>query len=454
MKHLTIKARIMLLCMLLAALVAAMALGAVLLNEQRMMEAYFRDSLSSTARLARDDIRSEGGKLEIDRNLDELPNVRVAIYNLDGDLIYGRQRFSLEFTDGEFRRAEGTGGNQWVLLDTRLNFDAAEGVWLRCYMSADAMASMRGFQKEVLLAIFPGLILLAALGGWLIAKRAFRPISRIIRTAEGIVDGADLKKRIRMSGGARDEIYQTAAVFDGMMERLEDAFERERQFTSDVSHELRTPVAAIMLQSEVALSENADTQVRQDALEEILRKSRGLSALIQRLLNLARLDAKQTLPEVERVDLCLLAEIAAQSLEERAKERGIHICVEADANAWVSGDDTMLTQALLNLAENGISYGKQGGHLWIRVKKAEDEIRLSVEDDGCGISPEHQKRIFDRFYQADASRSNRGFGLGLPLVKRIVQLHAGRMELHSEEGKGSCFEMILPAIPDEEDANA
>lgn len=449
MKQLTIKARITILCTLLAAAIAMLALGVSYLNEQRMADAYFRDTLASTAQLARDDIRMEDGALEIDRNLDELPNVRVAIYNRDGDLIYGRQRFPLEFEAGSIRDAYGRDGTHWIVQDTLLELDGGESLWLRCFMSADAVESMRGVQTDILLVLMPVLILLAALGGWHIARNSVRPLSQITETAEGIAEGADLKKRIALTG-ARDEIYRTARVFDDMLERLDGAFERERRFTSDAAHELRTPVAGILAQSEAALAPEADENDRVEALKEIRGRSRHMSLLIQRLLGLARLDARRALEGAEPVDIAMLAALAAESMEERAQARDMRVSVDVPAEALVWGDQTMLTQAALNLTENAINHGREGGFVKLGVEKRDGSWRLSVTDDGPGIPPEHQERIFERFYQADASRSNRGFGLGLPLVRRIVQLHGGSLQLDSAPGRGSCFALILPEYRQEE----
>ena len=445
MKHLTIKARVMLLCTLLAAVIAALALTAVLYNEQRVMDGYFRDSLAATAQLARNEIRGGEKGLEIDRNLDDLPNVRVAVYTPDGDLIYGQHRFELPFEAETVREIGGTGGVKWMVQDTRIQPEGASAVWLRCYMSADAMENVRGVRREVLMIVVPVLILLAELGGWLIARRAFHPVRRIIRTVEGIVDGDDLKKRIALDG-ARDEIYQTAHVFDAMLDRLDAAFERERRFTSDASHELRTPVAAILAQSEFALSENADAGDMREALAEIHRQGGHMSALLQSLLNLSRLDQRRSLPDREEIDLGMLAEITAESLQMQAAQREISLSVMSAGSAVVQGDQTMLMQAVYNLAENAVKYGRIGGCVRIEVCGEDGLCRLRVRDDGPGIAPEHLDRIFDRFYQVDASRSDRGFGLGLSLVKRIAQLHGGRVEVRSIPGEGSCFELIFEEV--------
>ncbi len=445
MKHLTIKARITLLCTLLTAAVAALALGVMIHNEQRVTYGYFRDTLASTAQLAQDEVRCENGRLEIDRNLDDLPNVRISLYNLDGDLLYGQRRVDAAFQPGEVRELRGEDGVRWMTQDSLMQVDGYGKIYLRCSMSGDALLSVRGIRRELMLVLLPALILLAGLGGWLIARRAFAPLARINRTAEGIADGSDLKKRIALRG-ARDEIYRTAEVFDDMLDRLDAAFDRERRFTSDASHELRTPVAAIMAQSEFALSEAANEADRQAALREIQRRSSHMAALIQRLLALSRLDARQGLEQREMVDLSLLAEITAEALAESAAQKQMSITAEVCGDALVLGDETMLTQAVLNLAENAVRYGKAGGGVLIEVAKAGGECLLRVMDDGPGIAPEHQKRIFDRFYQASPDRSDRGFGLGLSLVKRIVELHGGRLDLQSTPGQGSCFEIALKAV--------
>lgn len=445
LRHLTIKARITLLCTLLAAAVAALALAVVLYNEQRVTDGYFRDTLASTAQLAQDEVECKNGRLEIDRNLDDLPNVRVSLYNLDGDLLYGQRRVDAAFVLGEVRELRGTDGVQWMTQDSLMQVDGYGEIYLRCCMSGDALLSVQGIRRELLMVLFPVLILLAGLGGWLIARRAFAPLVRINRTAEGIADGSDLKKRIALQG-ARDEIYRTAEVFDDMLDRLDAAFERERRFTSDASHELRTPVAAIMAQSEFALSDAADEADRQEALREIQRRSSHMTALIQRLLALSRLDARQGLETNERIDMSLLAEVAAEALAESAARKQMTITAEVCCHAEVLGDETMLTQAVLNLAENAVRYGNFGGRVCIEVKRAGEECLLRVIDNGPGIAPEHQRKIFDRFYQASPDRSDRGFGLGLSLVKRIVELHGGRLSLESAPGQGSCFEIAIKMI--------
>ena len=350
MKRLSIKARVTFWYTLLVALIALLAAGALFWSAQRMMDNYYEEALVGTTQLALNDVRMEDGQLEIDRNLDDLPSVRVSLYTQAGDLIYGKWRFDLPFEENAIRPATERSGERWYVLDTRMSFPDAEDIWLRCYISADAAANLSDMSATLLMALLPALVVVAGVGGYFIARRAFRPVTRIARTAESIIDGKDLQKRIGLQG-ARDELYRLSKVFDDMLDRLEHSFERERRFTSDASHELRTPVAAILAQADFALSDIANEEDRAEALRDIRLRAGQMSTLIGRLLALTRMDAGQTRMELDRVDLADIAEVVAMQVEEGAAARGMTVECALDGPVWAMCDQTMLTQALLNLAE-------------------------------------------------------------------------------------------------------
>lgn len=438
---LSIKWRVTLLCTLLSAVIAGVALIALAVGERRMLQDYYLNSMVSTAQLAHNEIIYEDGELEIDRDLDDLPSTHISVYSLEGDLVYGRRRVDLSFQDATLRRTEDSAGNDWFVYDSLLSLEGGPGLWLRCVQSADAFRGLLGSRSRMGLLIFPALILLAGVGGYFIARRAFQPVARIVRTAESIADGADLKKRIDLKG-AKDELYDLAHAFDAMFERLDRAFEREQQFTSDASHELRTPVTSILAQSEFALSPAATEPDRAQALSQIHAKATEMAELIRRLLLLARMDAGHLPLEQEHVDLGLLAELASESLQDAAAARHMQLeahCVFADV--W--GDQTMLMQAVLNLVENAVRHGREGGRICVRVEASED-VCLRVADDGPGIPSDSLPHLFERFYQADASRRSGGAGLGLSLVWRIARLHGGSVEVHSSPGAGTVFTLRLP----------
>lgn len=436
----SIKQRITLLCTLLIALIASAALLVMQHSEQQRMEQYYRSTLQSTHQLSSGDIAYVDGELEIDRNLDELPNVRVALFTTGGNLVYGQIRFELPFVEDEMRRAEGRDAS-WFVMDKLLDPEGGEPLWLRCYMSADVDGRTRSFQHELFIMLLPVLVLIAGAGGYIIARRAMRPVGNIVRTAETIADGADLGKRIALRG-AKDEIYAIGQVFDDMLERLENSFERERRFTSDVSHELRIPVTSILAQSEYALSDSASDADRAAALSEIHASAEGMSALIRRLLALARMDAGQTVLSRSEIELGVMAQMAAEAVQPLAEEKGISVSTVGEAR--FVGDETMLLQALLNLMENAVRYGKTGGYVHVELSQDESAVKISVQDNGAGMDRQTLEHVFERFYQADSARHGGGFGLGLSLAERIVRLHDGHIAVESTPGEGSRFTIILP----------
>ena len=446
MKRLTIKVRITLWCLLVTTLAAGAALNLLFEGERRMTLGYYQETLQSTAQIAAGKIQYDNGALEIDRDLDELPNVRVAIYDMNGELIYGQQRFDLPFEADIYRQTTGRTGVQWYVLDTRMDMGSHPDLWLRLFISIDSMANLFDHRSDLLLLILPVLIIFATLGGYLIARNAVKPVIRISRTAESIADGKDLNKRIALPG-ARDELYHLAQIFDDMLERLDKAFAREHRFTSDASHELRTPIAGILAQSEFALSDAADENDRRAALESIRSRAGDMSALIGKLLTLSRMDAGQMPIQPEPIDLAMMLEIAAMQMEEAAIEKGMSIIVEECPPTEVMCDQTMMMQAVLNLTGNAVKYGcpaDGGGEIHLETFIRDDTAFITVSDNGPGVDPEKLPRIFDRFYQADDSRHHDGAGLGLSLVKQIVRLHNGDVFAENLPDGGCRFTIQIP----------
>ena len=225
----------------------------------------------------------------------------------------------------------------------------------------------------------------------------------------------------------------------------ENAEKLRREFTANVSHELKTPLQGIIGSAE--LIENG--MVKEEDLPRfvghIRTEAQRLVSLVNDIIRLSQLDEGDSLP-TERVDLLAVAEEAAADLSEAAKARNIFLLAEGES-VFVFGIKRLLYEVIYNLGENAVKYNVENGNVLISVAKEENSAVLTVKDSGIGIAPEHQSRIFERFYRVDKSHSKAsgGTGLGLSIVKHAVQRHGGKIELESEPGKGTTIRVILPA---------
>ena len=228
-----------------------------------------------------------------------------------------------------------------------------------------------------------------------------------------------------------------------MLDRLESSFEAERRFTADASHELRTPTAVILAQTEYSLERDRSPEEYRDALQTVQKQGRRMSVLIDDMLNYTRLEQSPERYPFTVLDLSWLTQEAAEEFA-MLGVRGIVIETEIEPGVCISGNAMLLSRLLRNLLSNAIRYGRENGCVRVGLRSAAEKAVLSVSDDGIGVAPEEQEKIFERFYRADTSRSVQGTGLGLPMVKRIAQLHGGTVELESEVGRGSTFRVIFP----------
>lgn len=387
-------------------------------------------------------IRFRGGYLEIDDDfLDQVNEVYTALYHADHTLIYGenpvsRQVSDLEFADSKVQRIKAD-HTLYYIFDRKLTLKGLEGLWLRGVVSEkQGMAQMSDITR-MSLVLLPFMVLVSVIGGYLIAGRMLRPIQKISESASQISSGGDLKRRIAIGEG-KDELHQLAKNFNAMFQRLEEAFDAERQFTSDASHELRTPVSVITAQCELSLEEPRSPEEYEDALRTIQRQGIKMSKLINHMLDFTRLEMRADSYVRQTIDLTELVRSVCFDMA-LIQEKGIVLNYEVEEQVEYNGNYQLLSRMLTNLISNAYRYGKEKGHIFVRLKRQQQELELSVSDDGIGIAAEEHTKIFRRFYQADNSRSGSGTGLGLSMVYEIVQFHEGTISVESELEKGSTF---------------
>jgi signal transduction histidine kinase len=291
---------------------------------------------------------------------------------------------------------------------------------------------------------FGGVVVLGGIGGYFLSKKMLTPVDKVTTLASSI-STTNLKERINYQG-PDDEVKRLADTFDDMLDRLENAFESQNQFIQDASHELRTPIAIARTNIEVLEMENKPSAKDYKRLVEVLKLSIDrMSRLIDKLLLLSKDKQRATEPSV--VDISSILDEVITEFNAKAINSGVNLKLEpATGKLFVRGDSLSLKQAISNIIDNAIRYNRSGGQVNVSTWVDNGQLIIQVQDSGIGISEADQKRIFNRFYRVDKSRSRAqgGSGLGLAIVKEIVESHGGTIEVESIPGKGSTFRIILP----------
>lgn len=449
-KGLSIKQKVTLWYACMLVLIVLLLFGFIFSISRRLLQRESDTRLQEIVLDFADDIDFEHGTYELDDDVHFYEDgVIFSVYDDQGRLVEGSvpTNFPADTTLKAYSfQSFSAAGNTWSVYDAALLYGNDQVLWVRGVLPSETLFSVERTMLLVLLIACPLLIAVALLVGYSITRRAFLPIEEIRRTAENIGAGGDLSARISTER-TQGEIRQLALTFNEMFERLETSFEHERQFTSDASHELRTPVAVITSQAEYALLPDATPEEQREGLEIVLEQAQKMSALISQLLLLARADNGTQKLAMAPVDLSLLASMAAEQCREPAARQQIRIDCDIAPGIIVEGDQASLVRVFLNLLENAVQYGRPGGFVKLTLKLEDSFAVCSVADDGIGIAPEHLPRIWQRFYRADPSRSPGGSntGLGLSLVKWIVEAHHGSITAESKLDKGSCFTFRLPA---------
>jgi len=287
-------------------------------------------------------------------------------------------------------------------------------------------------------------LVVAGSSGWFMARRVLRPVQNIARAAK-LIEVSHLNQRIPLLGSG-DEFDQLALTFNETFARLEHAVGEMKQFTGSIAHELRTPLTALRGEAEIALFHGKSPEDFRRVLSSQLEEFQKLTRLIDQLLTLARAEAGEFHLARARVSMDPLLKYIVETLTLLADEKGVSLLLESEPDIVVWGDKEWLERALLNLLDNAIKYTPAGGRVTVHTSKEQSGARIDIVDTGTGISSEALPHIFERFYRADPARdkSVEGVGLGLSLVKWIIQEHGGSIEAASIPGDGARFTIFLP----------
>lgn len=465
MKNLSVRAKITLWFSVLIIIITAIMFALMLVISNSVLKTDVKETLQSVIDINSqeieyiDDLSNQemeigdqyieynGGYLEIDDDfLNESNGVFTALYDSDGNLLYGQNLINAEILTNEKIQKVSYNKEKYYTLSKKLSGNDLDGLILQGVVNENAHKTVLTRIVNLSLFIIPLLAVFAIIGGYFLAGRFLSPIRKIISSAESITDGNDLSMRIEVNDN-KDELNQLADTFNKMFFRLERSFEEEKQFTSDISHELRTPVTTILAQCELTLEKERNSEEYKKSLAVINRQGVRMKHLVEQMLQYSRLEKMEEIPNAEEVDLSrLLNEIA----EEQAARnyRSISIDSSIESNIVITGNSDLLAGLINNLISNAYRYGRDNGNIFLSLKQNEQEIILSVKDDGIGISDDEKDKIFNRFYQADKARtsgnSDSGIGLGLSIVSSIARLHGGHIEVESKINEGSEFILKIP----------
>lgn len=286
-------------------------------------------------------------------------------------------------------------------------------------------------------------MLVGVLGGLMITRSTLQPIYHLIHVVRGIIRTGRTDERVSSRAAAGDAVDELVALFNTMLDRITSLIGAMGESLDNVAHDLRTPMARLRGVAERAL-ESGDATAQREALADCLEESERILSMLNTLMDISEAETGVLKLTREPVQLRALVEQAIDLYEDVADAKSIAVTLTPGEEVTVSGAPERLRQALANLLDNAIKYSPEGGRVEIAVREEPGMAAIAVRDDGPGIAAADLPRIWDRLYRADPSRSERGLGLGLSLVKAYVVAHGGTVEAESEPGQGSVFTVRLP----------
>jgi two-component system heavy metal sensor histidine kinase CusS len=333
----------------------------------------------------------------------------------------------------------GIGPSRCVFADETLpSGDSVRVLLVRA--AADRQSLLEGYRTDIWLAVAVGAALVGALG-YAVARRGFSPVRSIGRQTSRI-EAHNLSERLDIEGGPI-ELQDIAFSVNRMLDRLERAFVRLSQFSSDLAHDMRTPLANVISSSQVTLSRTRTTEEYEALIDSNIEECERLQRMIENMLFLARTDNAQQLIKVTEFDAQSELRRLASYFQGLAEEAGVQIAVEG--NAQVAADGTLFRRAVSNLISNALDHAFAGSSVELTSFDSPKHAVIEVTNQGHAIAPEHVNRIFERFYRVDVSRhgSARNAGLGLAIVKSIMELHCGKVDVASY-GERTTFTLYFP----------
>mgnify|MGYP000902255786 FL=1 len=325
---------------------------------------------------------------------------------------------------------------KFLYYDTRLE---DEDDWIRGIYPLGKVQKEIETLWNIAIALSVLFLIFVVIVGYRIIKNAFKPVKQISDTALKIKRSKDFSNRIKLEDSNDDEIHKMASTFNEMLDTVEEVFIHEKQFSSDVSHELRTPITVILAQSDYALQYSDTFEEAKESLEVINRHAKRMTNLINQIMELSKLERQKEI-EKEKINLSNIVLQLLEDYKPLLESKNLNLVYNVEKDLRIQGNKIMLERVFLNILMNAVKFTKT--NIEVSLTREDKTAVLKIRDDGIGISEENKKFIWERFFQVNDSRNkeeNKGSGLGLSMVKKIVDLHSATIDLESELEQGTCF---------------
>ncbi len=368
----------------------------------------------------------------------------IIFYNLPGDWA--------EYDLSQLEHPHKEGGELWAQIPRRGTSDVLEvqstflpdGTLVQVGKSTETRDELLRRFRTVLAIAVAVFMLVGALGGALLTRSTMQPLRQLAGVVQTILQTGRFEARVPVRD-SRDPLDQLGALFNGMLDRIVGLIAGMRGSLDNVAHDLRTPMTRLRGIAERALeSDSGDPARYREALADCLEEAERVSEMLNTLMDISEAETGVMRLSLEPLDAAEILTDAADLYADVAEDKGVTVEVESPRGLAVLADRNRLRQVMANLVDNAVKYTPRGGRVKLSARQSPGSVILDVADTGPGIGAEDLPRIWDRLYRGDRSRSERGLGLGLSLVRAIVEAHRGRVEVESSPGQGARFTVTLP----------